>query len=624
MCGIAGKFDFRGRVPSEALIRKMCGTLAHRGPNAEGVHTEPYLGFGERRLSIIDLSEQANPPLVNEDNSVWIVFNGEIYNFRELRRELVEEGHVFRTNCDTEVVLHLYERYGPGCLEHLRGMFALAIWDSRKQILFAARDRFGKKPFFYSRTATSLVFGSSIEAITSDPDVSQVPNFEAIDSYLTYQYVRSPLTAFSGISKLPPAHYLLCDVKGNLTVSKYWSLSFEAKTNASEDEIANELLRLLQESVRMRLISDVPLGLFLSGGIDSGTVAALMASESAVPVKTFSIGFEEQDFSELAYARQVAEMYGTDHHELVVRPSATEVLPLLVKHYGEPFADSSAIPTYYVSRLARQKITVALSGDGGDESFSGYEHYRSTQRWSTADVLPFAVRKHVAEAMEAGLEILPYHNLTAKLIRGWHMVGSTLPERYRTQLSIVKEQEKDACYTPYFRSLLNGNNGAPQDLSWDASMDGLDWMARHDLNFYLPDCLMVKTDVASMANSLEVRCPFLDHKFVEFAATIPTSFKRNGNGGKAILRRAVQKLLPAEVLQKRKTGFCVPLAKWFRTDLTDLLRESLLDDRSAKRGLFEQSFLKRMVEEHIERKRDWSNRLWAFLFLELWFRAYVD
>jgi len=626
MCGIAGKIDFTGAIVPESAIRRMCAPILHRGPDAAGVHAEPYVGLGERRLAIVDLSEQANPPLANEDASAWIVFNGEVYNFRELRPGLLEKGHAFRTNGDTEVLLHLYEEHGIECLKHLRGMFSFAIWDSRKQVLFAARDRLGKKPFFYIKTPTSFLFGSSISAITADPGVGASPNFEAIDSYLTHQYVPSPLTAFSGILKLPPAHYLLCDTKGNLRVERYWSPPAGEKTAASEEEIVAELMRLLRESVRIRLISDVPLGVFLSGGIDSGTVAALMATESSRPVKTFSIGFEDEGSSELPYARQVAERYGTDHHEFVVRPSAANILPLLVKHYNEPFADSSAVPTYYVSQIAREQITVALSGDGGDENFSGYEHYRCTERWRKVDFIPSPVRRRIADVMQAGLEMLPYGNLTSRMIRGWQMVGSSLPERYRTQLSTVKEQEKRACYTPYFQSLVNRNNGKSHllELPWDRSMDSLDWMARHDQHYYLPDCLMVKTDVAAMANSLEVRCPFLDHRFVEFAATIPSSLKRTGKGGKTILKRAVRNLLPAEVLEKPKTGFGVPLAKWFSTDLAGLLRATLLDERSAKRGLFQQGFLKRMIEEQIARKRDWSNRLWAFLFLELWFREYVD
>lgn len=626
MCGIAGKIDFTGAVVPESVMLKMCATIVHRGPDAGGTHSAPFIGLGQRRLSIIDLSQQANPPLANEDESIWIVFNGEIYNFRELRSMLIKDGHQFQTHGDTEVILHLYEKFGVRCVQHLRGMFAFAIWDDVKKLLFGARDRLGKKPFVYSKTATSFRFGSSINAILADPDVSTSPNFHALDSYLTHQYVPSPLTAFSGISKLPAAHYLLCDAKGNLTTKRYWSPPMDLKAAASEQEIETELMRLLRESVRLRLVSDVPLGVFLSGGVDSAAVAALMASESAGPIKSFSVGFEEQNYNELPFARLVAERYGTDHHEIVVKPSAADILPLLVKHYNEPFADSSAIPTYYVSRAARAHITVALSGDGGDENFLGYTHYWDTERWNRVDFVPFAVRRQVARMMKAGLELLPYGNFEAKVTRGWRMFGSLLPDRYDLQLSVVKDEEKRAAYTPYFRSLLNEHNGSAHltDLRWDRSMDEWDWMAQHDQNNYLPDCLMVKTDVASMANSLEVRCPFLDHHLVEFASTIPSSMKRDRQGGKAVLRRVVRNLLPQEILRKPKTGFAVPLAKWFRTTLRETLRGTLLDDQSAKRGLFEQSFLKRMIDEQAGGQRDWSARLWAFLFLESWFREYVD
>lgn len=626
MCGIAGKIDFSGAVVPESVILRMCAPVVHRGPDAGGVHSAPYIGLGERRLSIIDLSDQANPPLANEDASLWIVFNGEIYNFRELRSILAKEGHRFQTQGDTEVILHLYEKYGVRCVEHLRGMFAFAIWDSTRKVLFGARDRLGKKPFIYSKTPTSFRFGSSINVILADPDVSASPNFQAIDSYLTHQYVPSPLTAFLGISKLPPAHYLLCDSKGNLCIERYWSPPVEGKTTASEQEIGTELMRLLRASVRLRLVSDVPLGIFLSGGIDSGTVAALMAMESSEPVKSFSVGFEDLGLDELPFARLVAKRYGTDHHEIVVKPAAADILPLLVKHYGEPFADSSAIPTYYVSRSASAHITVALTGDGGDESFLGYAHYWDTARWRKVDFIPFPVRRQFAGMMRTAFESLPYSNTEAKVLRGWRMFGSLLPDRYALQLSILKDEEKRASYTSYFRSLLNGHNGSGHltDLPWNKSMDDWDWMARHDQHFYLPDCLMVKTDVSSMANSIEVRCPFLDHHLVEFAATIPSSMKRDHQGGKAVLRRAVQNLLPREILRKPKTGFGVPLAKWFRTDLRETLRGTLLDERCAKRGLFKQSFLKRMVDEQMGGQRDWSSRLWELLFLETWFREYVD
>ncbi len=626
MCGIAGKIDFSGAIVAESAILRMCAPLVHRGPDAGGTHSAPYIGLGERRLSIIDLAERANPPLTNEDATVWIVFNGEIYNFRELRATLINDGHRFRTQGDTEVILHLYEKHGVRCLEHLRGMFAFGIWDSTKRLFFGARDRLGKKPFVYRKTPHAFLFGSSINVIRADPDTCSSPNFDAIDSYLTHQYVPSPLTAFAGICKLPAAHYVVCDTSGGVKIERYWTPHSERRAAASGQELETELVRLLKESVRLRLHSDVPLGVFLSGGVDSGTIAALMAMESSEPVKSFTMGFEDDRSDELPFARLVAERYGLEHHEIVVKPSAIDILPLLVQHYNEPFADSSAIPTYYVSRAARAHITVALSGDGGDENFLGYDHYRDTERWRKADLIPYKIRRQVANVMRSGLERLPYGNLEARIVRGWRMFGSQLPDRYALQLSILKDEEKRAAYTPHFRSLLNGHNGAGHltDLPWDESMDDWDWMARHDQHYYLPDCLMVKTDVASMANSLEVRSPFLDHHLVEFAASVPSSLKRDRQGGKAILRRAVQSLLPQEVLRKAKTGFGVPLAKWFRTELRETLRGTLLDDKSAKRGLFKQEFLKRMVNEHIDGQRDWSGRLWELLFLETWFREYVD
>lgn len=610
----------------ESLILQMCAPVVHRGPDAGGTHSAPYIGLGERRLSIIDLAERANPPLTNEDATLWIVFNGEIYNFRELRATLVNEGHRFRTQGDTEVILHLYEKHGVRCVEHLRGMFAFGIWDSKRRLFFGARDRLGKKPFVYRKTPQAFQFGSSINVIRADPDTSSWPNFDAIDSYLTHQYVPSPLTAFAGICKLPPAHYVLCDTSGNLKIERYWSPHGERRTVASDQELETELVRLLKESVRLRLHSDVPLGVFLSGGVDSGTIAALMAMESSEPVKSFTIGFGEDGSDEFPFARLVAERYGLEHHEIVVKPSAIDILPLLVEHYNEPFADSSAIPTYYVSRAARAHITVALSGDGADENFLGYDHYRDTERWRKADFIPHPIRRQVSNVMRSGLERLPYGNLEARMVRGWRMFGSQLPGRYALQLSILKDEEKRAAYTPYFRSLLNGHTGSGHltDLPWDESMDDWDWMSRHDQHYYLPDCLMVKTDVASMANSLEVRSPFLDHHLVEFAASIPSALKRDRQGGKAILRRAVQALLPQEVLRKAKTGFGVPLAKWFRTELRETLRGTLLDDKSAQRGLFKQEFLKRMVHDHLDGQRDWSSRLWELLFLETWFREYVD
>lgn len=603
----------------------MSQTLVHRGPDDEGIYTALHVGLGQRRLSIIDLNSRAVAPLANEDGTIWVTFNGEIYNFQELKAELVEKGHIFRTATDTEVIVHLYEEYGTECLTKMRGMFSFALWDSNRKRLFAARDRLGKKPFFYTKTSTSFIFGSEIKAVIADPEVSVSPNFVAIDEYLTYQYVPSPLTAFAGIFKLPPAHLLTCDANGTIDIQRYWSPPLLEKTKASQPEIEEELLRLLREAVRLRLISDVPLGAFLSGGIDSATIVALMALESSTPVKTFSIGFEEENYNELPYAKLIAERYQTEHHEFMVKPIAAEILPSLVKHYGEPFADSSALPTYYVSKLTRQHVTVALSGDGGDENFSGYEHYAQVSKWAKADRIPWFLRRAICGRIAVLLDRLPYHNFTARASRAFHMLGARLPERYVLQMTTLKDQERRACYTRDFNLIVGEScTGALTGLPWEESVDMLDWMMRHDQNFYLPDCLMVKTDIASMANSLEVRCPLMDHKLIEFTATIPSTMKRNGASGKLILKSVMKELLPPQILNKRKTGFGVPLAKWFRGELSDLLRAMLLDSTAKQRGLFAQRFVSKMVEEQINGQRDWSNRLWAFLCLEMWFREFID
>ena len=606
----------------------MCKTIVHRGPDDEGIYTAPHIGLGQRRLSIIDLAPGACPPLSNEDRSVWLVFNGEIYNFQELRKQLQERGYRFATNSDTEVIIHLYEDEGVACLQKLRGMFAFALWDKRREILFCARDRMGKKPFCYTVTPQSFIFGSEIKAITADPDVSVSPDYHAIDQYLTYQFVPSPLTAFARIRRLRPGEYLTCDLKGNVKTQCYWEPPLSKKTSISQGEIEAELLKRLRDSVRLRMISDVPLGAFLSGGIDSATIVALMAKESARPVKTFSIGFEEETFNELPYAGLLAERFGTEHHELIVKPNAAEVLPLLMRHYNEPFADSSALPTYYVSKMTRQHVTVALSGDGGDESFAGYDNYAAILGWNKWDVWPLWLRIMLAEGGRGLLNSFPHDNNAARLRRGFAMFGAANVKARRLQFgTTLKPEEKRLAYTSLFRDLIS-KPPIPEDplaaYPWEDGMDALDWLMRHDQNFYLPDCLMVKADIASMANSLEVRCPFLDHDFVEFAATIPSRLKRNAMGGKIILKQAVKDLLPNEILNKPKTGFGLPIAKWFRSDLAPMLKETLLDETSERRGLFEQQLLKKMVNEHIEGRRDWSNRLWAFLFLELWFREFID
>jgi len=628
MCGICGKLIFKNNIPAPDTIRAMCKTIQHRGPDDEGVYTAPHIGLGQRRLSIIDLDHGACPPLTNEDRTVWLAFNGEIYNFQELRNQLLARGHRFTTNSDTEVIIHLYEDEGVNCLQKLRGMFAFALWDQKRELLFCARDRMGEKPFCYTLTPQSFVFGSEIKAITADPEVSISPDYQAIDQYLTYQFVPSPLTAFKGIKRLRPGEYLTCDLKGNVKTQRYWEPPLPNHCNASQEDIETELLQRLRNSVKGRMIADVPLGAFLSGGIDSATVVALMAQESARPVKTFTIGFEEEAFNELPYARLLAERYGTEHQEMIIKPNAAEVLPLLVHHYNEPFADSSALPTYYVSKMTRQHVTVALSGDGADELFAGYDSYPIILDWNKWNKWPHWQRKLIAEGGRGLLGIFPYNNNAARICRGLAMFEAENVKARRLLLgTTLKPEEKRLAYTPFFRELISMppiSSDPLSDYPWKVGMDDLEWLMRHDQNFYLPDCLMVKTDIASMANGLEVRCPFLDHELVEFAAKIPSKLKRDASGGKLILKSAVKDLLPLEILNKPKTGFAIPIAKWFRNELAPILKDTLLDEKSKRRGLIDQKLLHKMVYEHIEGRRDWSNRLWAFLFLELWFREFID
>lgn len=625
MCGITGKISLRGTGISLELLRRMAGTLIHRGPDDEGFYTSPHAGLAQRRLAIIDPIPESTAPLSNEDGSIWIVFNGEIYDFTALREELELLGHRFRTHCDTEVIVHLYEELGLECLAKLRGMFAFAIWDSRINRLFAARDRLGKKPFCYTRTTDGLVFGSEIKAITADPAVPISPSFVAIDEYLTWQCVPSPLTAFENIFKLPPAHFLTFDLSGDLQIRRYWTPEFSKKTDLGFSDAAEHLRELLRESVKTRMVADVPLGAFLSGGVDSGAVVALMATQSSAPVKTFSIGFEDEKFNELPVARLVAERYGTDHTEIIVRPNAAEVVPLLVRHYNEPFADSSALPTYYVAKAAREHVTVALSGDGGDEGFAGYGHYAMLRRFDVFDRLPMHVRS-VLQTLRQGLSKTTRWNTLAKFDRLLSMMVDELPGRYRTYHSIVKPQERAHLYASEFRSLLAEQRFHNDIVSHDMNhrIDSVDWMIQHDLRVYLADCLMVKTDIASMANSLEVRCPLLDQNVVEFACQIPTGWKMHKSGGKYILKRALEPYLPPEILNRPKRGFALPVATWFRGELAGLLRDTLLSDNSKKRGLFNTEYISYWIRSHQAGSRNWSNRLWALMMLELWFREFID
>ena len=627
MCGIAGRVNFlSGAAVDAALIQGMCDLLAHRGPDGEGTYVDGPVGLGHRRLAIIDLSPAGRQPMSNEDGTVWIVFNGEIYNFRELRVGLEAEGCRFHSQSDTEVILHLYEKEGVKCLRRLRGMFAFAIWDRRERTLFIARDRLGKKPLYYLVDGDGIAFASEPKAFLADPSFKAQPNLEAISHYLTYQYVPSPLTAFQGVQKLPPAHYLLVK-NGEISRERYWKLHYSPKRRLTDDEACDELLGRLREAVKLRLISDVPLGAFLSGGIDSGTIVALMAELGAAPVKTFSIGFEEKAYDELPYARQVAERYGTDHHEFVVRPKAVEIFPKLVWHYNEPFADSSAIPTYYLAQLTRQHVTVALNGDAGDENFAGYDRYVANVLAGRYERLPGILRRPL-EALVRAIPAQPRsRTLLSRGKRFFEGLAEPPERRYARWVSHFHPNLKAELCTEEFLRAAGGKDSVELLLDVYRASDAPDFIDATldvDVNTYLPEDLLVKVDIATMAHGLEGRSPMLDHPFMEFCASLPSHMKLRGTVKKYIFKRAVGALLPREIIKRPKMGFGVPLDHWFRHDLREMAQDLLLSPRAVGRGYFRKEVVQRLLDEHVRGVRDWHYQLWNLLMLELWHRTFID
>src|SRR5882724_1066397 len=604
----------------------MCAAIRHRGPDDDGFYFDEFAGLGMRRLSIIDL-KSGKQPIHNTDRSAWIVFNGEIYNYRDLRKQLEKLGHTFYTNSDTEAIIHAYDQYGADCPKHLRGMFAFAIWDSRSQELFLARDRVGKKPLLYAQLNGQLVFASEFSALLLHPDISREIDYAALDKYLSFMCVPAPLTAFRAIKKLEPGHTLRWR-KGELKIERYWQPDFTQKIDISEREAGERAIEVLREAVRVRLMSEVPLGAFLSGGIDSSAVVALMSEESSEPVKTFSIGFEEQDFSELHHARRVAEHVGADHHEFIVRPDALEVLPILVEHYGEPYADSSAIPTYYVARETRKHVTVALNGDGGDESFAGYERYAAMRLAERYHRIPAVLRNTV---VRQAIALIPSSETKRGRVRDLKrfIQAASLPkvERYLRWVSVFDSKAKQDLYAEEFRQQTLSVSTANMLDPWFARANGsgiVDAALLTDIMTYLPNDLLVKVDIATMANSLEARSPFLDHQVSEFAASLPEKFKLRGLTTKYLLKRMLKKLLPAENLERRKMGFGVPIGHWFRGKLQPFLRETLLAEVALKRGLFKPEAVKQLVELHTRGERDYSHQLWTLLMLELWFQRFID
>jgi asparagine synthase (glutamine-hydrolysing) len=623
MCGIAGFINREKDAPTaerEILLDKMCRVITHRGPDEQGAVVAGRAALGMRRLSIIDL-KSGQQPIYSEDGNLAIVFNGEIYNYRELKTKLEARGHKFKTSSDTETIVHAFEEYGADCLQHLRGMFAFAIWNKRDESLFVARDRVGKKPLFYALTERgNFVFGSEMKVLLAHGEISEEIDFPALDAYLTFGYVPEQFCIFKNVYKLLPGHFLTFK-NGEIKTRKYWDFDYRKvsgiKTEAEYIEILREKIK---DAVKVRLISEVPLGAFLSGGVDSSSVVAMMSQILDAPVKTFSIGFNEDSFNELKYARVAAEHFQTEHHEFIVTPDLVETVDELVWHFDEPFADSSALPTFMVSKMARDYVTVVLSGDGGDELFAGYTRYVVDRKRSGTANLPSFVRRNLRAVSES----LPHG---AKGRNYLYNVSLDALDRYIDSISQYNALRKKSLYSKDFQSRLNGNSGASvyrniaESVSTGNAIDNLLYL---DSKTYLPGDILTKVDRMSMAASLEARVPLLDHELIEFVTQIPPDLKMKGFETKYIFKKAMEGIVPKEILYREKQGFGVPIEEWINNQLRARIHETLLDARTLQRGYFEKSYIQTLLDEHSKSRRDHSHALWILWMLELWHRRFLD
>ena len=617
MCGIAGIFSgsSQGVYPHE--VQAMCDAMTHRGPDDAGYYLHEQVGLGMRRLSIIDL-DTGHQPVPNEDGSLRVVLNGEIYNYRELRTDLERRGHRFCTRTDTEVIVHLYEEYGEDCVRYLRGMFGLALWDERRKRLFLARDRLGIKPLYYTEVGGRLLFASELKSLLQLPEVARQLNWSSVNHLFTSLSTPGAESIVAGVHKLPPGCSLMLEAGGSPRVRCYWELEFQPDYAHDEAYFAERLRELLEESVDLHLMSDVPLGAFLSGGLDSSSVVAFMARRSEQPVKTFSIGFQEQGYDETRAARRVAQQFGTEHTELILEPDIEHLLQDIAWHLDEPFGDSSAIPTYMVSKLAASEVKVVLSGDGGDELFAGYDKYQVERRERRYEYVPAALRR-VLGCIGASM---PEGAKGRNFLRHLALSG---PARYLDASTLFKADQKRRLFSPEATAWMH------RDDPWREARDflernGSDWLsaAQHwDLKSYLPLDILTKVDRMSMAHSLEARVPLLDHKLVEFAATIPPELRLRKGEGKSIFKRAMRGILPDGIIDRPKHGFAVPLGAWFRGELSGFARELLLSRTSTGRGIFERAYIERLLAMH-ERGRDLNLQLWTLISFELWCRTFLD
>ena len=640
MCGIAGSINFDGQKISLETLLNSTRALTHRGPDEEGyfVNTDAFnsttfplrvtkgrgnIGFGHRRLSIIDLAS-GQQPLCNEDGTVWITFNGEVYNYQVLKKELEAKGHVFKTNSDTETLVHAYEEWGESCVKRFRGMFAFAIWDEKKQELFIARDRVGKKPFYYFHDHNRFVFGSEIKAILEFPDIDKSIDLTALSDYFSLLYVPAPKTIFQSVKKLPAGHYAIIS-DGSIKVQSYWDIPFYPDETLTEKRIISDLQEILDEATRIRMMSEVPLGAFLSGGIDSSAIVALMAGASVDPVLTNSISFSVASYNESEYARQVAELYKTDHNEFHVTPDAISIIEKLAWHYDEPFADSSSVPTYYVSKMAREKVTVSLSGDGGDENFAGYRRYYMDARENMVrNLVPSLFRRPVFGLLG---KLYPKADYLPQIFRGKAFLSNVARDpigAYYFSVSAIHDMDKTSFFNPEINSKIKGYRTFDlfkKIYDTAPANDHLSKIQYLDIKTYLCDDILTKVDRASMAVSLEVRCPILDHVFMEYAAKIPSRYKLKGLEGKYIFKKALKKYLPDEILYRKKMGFGVPILEWMKKDLKEFTR-SLVIDGEASKAYLNIPHLQTIWQEHQRGIRNWSTQLWIIMMFNLWHQKF--
>jgi len=626
MCGICGiVYNDQEQRVEPVLLKAMADAIRHRGPDDEGFFIRGHVGLAMRRLSIIDVAT-GQQPIFNEDGSMAIVFNGEIYNHRQIRADLQARGHAFRTQADTEVILHAYEEYGVDCVKKLNGMFGLAVWDDRRQRLFIARDRLGVKPLYYYLDGHRFIFGSELKAMLQAPELPRRMNAKALDNFLTFEYIASPLSIYENVFKLPQAHYLLWE-SGKVTLRPYWQLTYGA-TQGSEGERAEELLALLQDATKIRLMSEVPLGAFLSGGLDSSSIVALMARSSDRPVKTFSIGFTHSSYNELPYARAVSERFGTEHYEEIITPDAVRLTERIVGQLDEPFADFSVFPTLMVSEMARKHVTVVLSGDGGDEVLAGYDTYLADRLARRYGRVPSWLRQSL---IEPAIRALPPTekkkgaiNKARRFIEGLRLPADLGHVRW---MIFLQQAEKAALYTPELMASL-----APFDpydfirekFSAASAATPLDQQEYVDIHTYLADDILVKVDRMSMLVSLEARTPFLDYRFVEFCATLPPHLRLAGRQTKYLLKKAMQNLLPDLILHRGKEGFSIPIKQWMKQELRPLMEEYLSVDRLRRGGEFQPAAVQRLMQEHLAGKENHSHRLWALMSYQMWRERWLE